>query len=276
MSYRRWSRWRKRLTSIDLLPLRDKIEVLWSYVENLLNQLKIEAQDEAIVAVAYDTRCVCSRSTLSLRRPCRISDPAVRFSAASSNERPKRFTRRFWISVRRLSSSSTNVVSHPELMTTPQLHYAVRCYNDDGLYGHYTEDGYYDKLCMAFQSLLEVRGQAVCSNDRSLSVGRVDLARCEENGTFGRRCGERCRSDEIRLHPSTFGQTHFHRDFQRRIERPSERQSSFVRRDSIETKRKLNSISLIVRRGLRETLSESARTFTVETISEILFVRWRC
>ena len=44
-----------------------------------------------------------------------------------------------------------------ELMTTPQLHYAVRCYNDDGLYGHYTEAGYFDKLCTAFQNLLEVR-----------------------------------------------------------------------------------------------------------------------
>jgi hypothetical protein len=42
-------------------------------------------------------------------------------------------------------------------MTTPQLHYAVRCYNDDGLYGHYTEAGYFDKLCTAFQNLIEVK-----------------------------------------------------------------------------------------------------------------------
>jgi len=42
-------------------------------------------------------------------------------------------------------------------MTTPQLHYAVRCYNDDGLYGHYTEAGYFDKLCTSFQNLLEVK-----------------------------------------------------------------------------------------------------------------------
>ena len=41
-------------------------------------------------------------------------------------------------------------------MTTPQLHYAVRCYNEDGLYGHYTEAGYFDKLCTAFQNLIEV------------------------------------------------------------------------------------------------------------------------
>jgi hypothetical protein len=43
-----------------------------------------------------------------------------------------------------------------ELMTTPQLHYAVRCYNDNGQYGHYTEAGYFDKLCTAFQNLIEV------------------------------------------------------------------------------------------------------------------------
>jgi hypothetical protein len=43
-----------------------------------------------------------------------------------------------------------------ELLTTPQLHYTVRCYNDDGLYGHYTEAGYFNKLCTAFQKLIEV------------------------------------------------------------------------------------------------------------------------
>lgn len=42
-------------------------------------------------------------------------------------------------------------------MTTPQLHYAVRCYNDDGLYGHYTEAGYFDKLYTAFQNLIDVK-----------------------------------------------------------------------------------------------------------------------
>ena len=44
-------------------------------------------------------------------------------------------------------------------MTTPQLHYAVRCYNSDGLRGHYIEAGYFDKLCTAFQSLIEVMRQ---------------------------------------------------------------------------------------------------------------------
>ncbi len=44
-----------------------------------------------------------------------------------------------------------------ELLTTPQLHYTVRCYNDNGLYGHYTEAGYFNKLCTAFQKLIQVK-----------------------------------------------------------------------------------------------------------------------
>lgn len=44
-----------------------------------------------------------------------------------------------------------------ELMTTPQLHYIVRCYNDNGLYGESTEAGYFNKLCTAFKKLIEVK-----------------------------------------------------------------------------------------------------------------------
>lgn len=42
-------------------------------------------------------------------------------------------------------------------MTTPQLHYTVRCYNDNGAYGRYGETGYFDKLSTAFRKLLEVK-----------------------------------------------------------------------------------------------------------------------
>lgn len=58
-------------------------------------------------------------------------------------------------------------------MTTPQLHYAVRCYNEDGLYGHYTEAGYFDKLCTAFQNLIEVNEgerEAVLDSDVNLDL----------------------------------------------------------------------------------------------------------
>jgi phosphoacetylglucosamine mutase len=44
-------------------------------------------------------------------------------------------------------------------MTTPQLHYTVRCYNDGGRYGDYTEAGYFNKLCTAFQKLIEVKNE---------------------------------------------------------------------------------------------------------------------
>jgi hypothetical protein len=57
-------------------------------------------------------------------------------------------------------------------MTTPQLHYAVRCYNDDGLSGHYTEAGYFDKLCTAFQNLIEVK-----KSDLFLSLILFDFSR---------------------------------------------------------------------------------------------------
>ncbi len=43
-----------------------------------------------------------------------------------------------------------------ELLTTPQLHYIVRCYNDNGLYGQCTEAGYFEKLCTSFQKLIQV------------------------------------------------------------------------------------------------------------------------
>ncbi|XP_077992363.1 phosphoacetylglucosamine mutase-like [Glandiceps talaboti] len=41
------------------------------------------------------------------------------------------------------------------LLTTPQLHYMVRCHNTKGQYGEPTEDGYYKKLSNAFIKLRE-------------------------------------------------------------------------------------------------------------------------
>jgi hypothetical protein len=67
-------------------------------------------------------------------------------------------------------SKKTNLVIsilyilYTELMTTPQLHYTVRCKNDSGLYGHPTEAGYFNKLCTAFQKLIGVKSRF--SNDR--------------------------------------------------------------------------------------------------------------
>lgn len=39
------------------------------------------------------------------------------------------------------------------LLTTPQLHYMVRCYNTEMKYGKPTEEGYYQKLSLAFNNI---------------------------------------------------------------------------------------------------------------------------
>lgn len=39
------------------------------------------------------------------------------------------------------------------LLSTPQLHYIVRCINTDGGYGEPSEAGYYQKLAKAFHQL---------------------------------------------------------------------------------------------------------------------------
>ena len=39
------------------------------------------------------------------------------------------------------------------LLTTPQLHYIVKCLNTNGKYGIPTEDGYYNKLSKAFLNI---------------------------------------------------------------------------------------------------------------------------
>ena len=41
-------------------------------------------------------------------------------------------------------------------MTTPQLHYMVKCINTGGAYGDATEIGYYEKLASAFEALMKV------------------------------------------------------------------------------------------------------------------------
>ncbi|XP_048209590.1 phosphoacetylglucosamine mutase isoform X2 [Perognathus longimembris pacificus] len=58
------------------------------------------------------------------------------------------------------------------LLTTPQLHYMVRCRNTDGRYGKPTLDGYYRKLSSAFAELTK---QASRSGDERASV-KVDCA----------------------------------------------------------------------------------------------------
>ena len=42
------------------------------------------------------------------------------------------------------------------ILTTPQLHYMVRCVNTGEVYGTATEEGYYQKLCCAFLKLCKM------------------------------------------------------------------------------------------------------------------------
>ncbi|KAL3863434.1 hypothetical protein ACJMK2_005191 [Sinanodonta woodiana] len=53
------------------------------------------------------------------------------------------------------------------LLTTPQLHYMVRCKNSAGGYGKPTEEGYYEKLTSAF---LKLHAQVTCTGRYSGSL----------------------------------------------------------------------------------------------------------
>ncbi|KAK2164180.1 hypothetical protein LSH36_68g16012 [Paralvinella palmiformis] len=67
------------------------------------------------------------------------------------------------------------------VLTTPQLHYMVRCHNTKGQYGEATEDGYYKKLSTAF---INLRGQKSVSGhyqphiciDGANGVGALKMA----------------------------------------------------------------------------------------------------
>lgn len=51
-------------------------------------------------------------------------------------------------------SETYTIAIHLGLLTTPQLHYIVRCLNSNGAYGEATEEGYYKRLLAAFDEIL--------------------------------------------------------------------------------------------------------------------------
>ncbi len=60
------------------------------------------------------------------------------------------------------------VLTNYGLLTTPQLHYMVRCKNTNGAYGQPDEDGYYKKLSKAFNniwSLIDFKSSEKYEND---------------------------------------------------------------------------------------------------------------
>ncbi|CAF3635603.1 unnamed protein product [Adineta steineri] len=169
----------------NLSMLDDDIHVLWDYLETLMTQLNIQPHDEAIVAIAYDTR---------------QSSPLL----ASI--------------LKRAAQALYTTIMDFELMTTPQLHYAVRCYNDDGQYGHYTEAGYFDKLCTAFQNLLEMTPNTQrlepLAVDAANGIGAMKLAYMRQtlakfiqieifnDGTRG-HLNDKCGADYVKLYQKT-------------------------------------------------------------------------
>lgn len=93
-----------------------------------------------------------------------------------------------------VESSHCKFVSHG-LLTTPQLHYIVRCFNDPA-YGTATEDGYYRKYSDAFNAMLEVIDSTkVCPKqlvvDCANGVGAVKLKKllsCLKSGCIDATC----------------------------------------------------------------------------------------
>lgn len=68
-----------------------------------------------------------------------------------------------------LNAAETETLLFEGLLTTPQLHYLVRCHNTKdtpGAYGEPTEEGYYDKLVVAFKTI-------VCSNSSCSSMSSL-------------------------------------------------------------------------------------------------------
>jgi phosphoacetylglucosamine mutase len=67
-----------------------------------------------------------------------------------------------------------------ELKTTPQLHYLVRCLNTQGTnspYGIPTQEGYYEKMAVAFQKLMQgKRKPSRLTVDCANGVGAPKLA----------------------------------------------------------------------------------------------------
>ncbi|CAF1589008.1 unnamed protein product [Rotaria magnacalcarata] len=122
----------------NLCALDDDAEVLWTYLETLMIELNIQLNDEAIIGIAYDNR---------------ESSPLL----ASI--------------VKRAAQVLHTIIMDFELMTTPQLHYAIHCYNDDEFHGCFNETGYFEKLCISFQNLV-----TMTPSDRSLESLAIDAA----------------------------------------------------------------------------------------------------
>ena len=99
-------------------------------------------------------------------------------------------------------------------MTTPQLHYMVRCHNTAGEYGEATEEGYYKKISKAFLHLRSLSGKTevpVIKLDGANGVGALKIKEMAKHldsslsiwvcndGSTG-KLNEKCGADFVKLH----------------------------------------------------------------------------
>lgn len=100
------------------------------------------------------------------------------------------------------------------VLTTPQLHYMVRCQNTEGEYGEATEEGYYNKISNAFLDLRSLSGKTgvpVVKLDGANGVGALkvkmlakklkgtlSLVICND-GSSG-KLNEKCGADYVKLY----------------------------------------------------------------------------
>jgi phosphoacetylglucosamine mutase len=77
-----------------------------------------------------------------------------------------------------LTATAAEITDY-KILTTPQLHYLVRCVNTKGTqdeYGHVSEKGYYEKLAAAFKQAMEhTRPQGSLTVDCANGVGGPKL-----------------------------------------------------------------------------------------------------
>ncbi|KAJ7382436.1 Phosphoglucomutase-3 [Desmophyllum pertusum] len=92
------------------------------------------------------------------------------------------------------------------VLTTPQLHYMVRCHNTDGEYGEATEEGYYKKITKAFQRLRALSGRSGAplikidaANGRLNNHLRGSLAIVLCNDGSNGKLNEKCGADYVKL-----------------------------------------------------------------------------
>ncbi|KAK9765865.1 hypothetical protein K7432_005477 [Basidiobolus ranarum] len=123
-------------------PLGEMLEQSWeAYATKLANA----STDEELVK---ELESIVSVAKIDLSKPARIvfardtrpSGPALVSSLIDG-----------------LKASDAEFIDH-QIKTTPQLHYVVRCLNTSGTpeaYGEPTEEGYYNKLAVAFKKLTQ-------------------------------------------------------------------------------------------------------------------------